>query len=130
MYFPCVSLSNSSYKMLSYCNLLRLELMLNGYGYVIRLNYDNSSNSAQILLTRGMTVRSYLSNSLTTMDSYGSLLNLDLIFVISYGVLCIFKCRIQLTQLSLLTLSSPYLNDRFVWGKNRYFTYSAIHMPF
>ena len=31
------------------------------------------------------------------MDSYGSLLNLDLFFVMFYGVLCIFKCRMQFT---------------------------------
>ena len=84
------------------------------------------------------------------MDSYGSLLNLDLIFVMSYGVLYIFKCRIQLTQLSLLTLSSPY-SERPFWFENiaisrtvlflchlnvfgleetTKFTYSAIPMPF
>ena len=50
------------------------------------------------------------------MDSYGSLLNLDLIFVMSYGVLCIFKYRIQLTQLSLLALSSQYIERPF-WLK-------------
>ena len=51
------------------------------------------------------------------MNSYSSLLNLDLIFIMSYGVLCIFKCRIQLTQLSILTLSSPY-NERPFWLEN------------
>ena len=42
-----------------------------------------------------------------------NLLNLDLIFVMSYGVLCIFKCRIQLTHLSLLMLSSQYSEKPF-----------------
>ena len=84
------------------------------------------------------------------MDSYGSLLNLDLICDMSYGVLCIFKCRIELAQLSVLTLSSPY-SERPFWLENinishtvlflchlkvfgleetDNFTHSAIPMPF
>ena len=92
MYFPCVSLSSSSYKMLSYCNLLHLELMLNGYGYSSRLNNDNSSNSWTAMA--------------------------DLIFVMSYGAFVSSNVVYSLHNLAYIRWVVNIVNDRFGWKKS------------